>query len=464
VRAEVGDLGLLALLGGLLLDLGGDLDGLVDVVGDLVEVLWSEATGGHGWGTDTEAAWDQGGLVAWDGVLVGGDVDELEDGLDAGAVDLLWLQVNEDQVGVGAAGDKGVTALFKGLSKDLSVVNNVLLVFLELRGGGLAEGDCKRGDGVVVRTALVAREDGEVDLVLQVVVDWVALLVVLAHALSEEDDGASGSAEGLVGGGGDNVRIFKRRWGNAGGDQPGGVGHVGHQVGVDRVGDLLESAVIQGPGIGRRAGHKDLGSEELDGLLQHVKVDQTRAFIQTVRHGLEVLGHIRDLLGRGLVAVGKMASMGKVETHESVANLHEGRVNVQVGWRTRKRLNVHSPLLRVEAEGGQSPLLTETLALVNVLVAAVITGTRIPLGILVLHLRAKNVHDGLGGEVLGRNERHRLLLSGALAIDDVRNLLVDLLDRLADHGLLRNGSHELLQLALNLHSGVLYLQVVEEAL
>jgi len=56
----------------------------------------------------------------------------------------------------------------------------------------LSERHGDAGDGVVVRAALQGGEDGEVDLVLQVIVDLLALLVHGAEALPVEDEAGPG--------------------------------------------------------------------------------------------------------------------------------------------------------------------------------------------------------------------------------------------------------------------------------
>ena len=60
-----------------LLDVGGDLAAAVHKLRDLVEVGLDEATGSQGGGAHAESPRNQGGDVAGDGVLVGGDVREL---------------------------------------------------------------------------------------------------------------------------------------------------------------------------------------------------------------------------------------------------------------------------------------------------------------------------------------------------------------------------------------------------
>ena len=73
----------------------------------------------------------------------------------------------------------------RGTGRDL------LLVLLELGEGGLLEGHGEGRDGVVVRPALQAREDGLVDGVLEIVLDLVALGVLRRR--SPPHAGASGS-------------------------------------------------------------------------------------------------------------------------------------------------------------------------------------------------------------------------------------------------------------------------------
>jgi len=80
-----------------------------------------------------------------------------------------------------------------------------------------------------------------------------------------------------------------------------------------------------------------------------------------------------------------MATVGEVKTHEAAVRGHDGLVNLEVGGAAAEALDVDTPLLGVEVEGGESTLLAEKLNLVNVLVASVVAGTGITLGVLVRH-------------------------------------------------------------------------------
>ena len=109
--------------------------------------------------------------------------------------------------------------------------------------------------------------------------------------------------------------------------------------------------------------------------------------------------------------MGQVTTVGKVETHDAVVGAHDGLVDLEVGRRSRQALDVDAPLLRVEAERLQSASLARELNGVNVLVAAVVAGARVSLGVLVAHGRTQSIEDGAGGDVLGGDEEDRLALA-----------------------------------------------------
>lgn len=109
----------------------------------------------------------------------------------------------------------------------------------------------------------------------------------------------------------------------------------------------------------------------------------------------------------------QMATMGKVETHKTAVDRHDSLVDLEVGRGSRKALDVDTPLLGVEVESLKSTLLAETLDLVNVLVATIVTSTGVTLRVLVGHGGTKGIEDSAGGDVLGGDEDNGL----ALALD-----------------------------------------------
>ena len=120
-----------------------------------------------------------------------------------------------------------------------------LLTLSEFRLGGHLETDGLGGDHVFQRTALLAGEHRRVDLLGDV-------------GVVGEDDTAAGTTEGLVGRGGHDVGVRHRRRVQPGGDQPGEVRHVHHEVGADFVGDLPEPGEVELARVGRPTGDDQL--------------------------------------------------------------------------------------------------------------------------------------------------------------------------------------------------------------
>lgn len=112
--------------------------------------------------------------------------------------------------------------------------------------------------------------------------------------------------------------------------------HIRQKICSNLVGDGTHALVVDKARVGRGSGDDDLGSVEDSVVAELVIVDQASLLVQAVGEGLEVLGHHRDLLVRQLVAVGEMAAMRKVETHDALMSVEEGRVSVKVGRRARK--------------------------------------------------------------------------------------------------------------------------------
>lgn len=271
------------------LSLNADLDGLVNVLDDALKVLLSEATAGHGRGTNTDTARSQSALVSGNGVLVAGNVDLLEDSLNTGTIEVELTKIKEDHVAVSAVSNELVAELLELDLERLGVGDNLLLVCLELRGLSLLKGNGQGGDGVVVRTTLVARENGEVDGVLKVVEGLLASLGInRADALSEEDHGSTRTTEGLVGGGGDDISPQEGRRNGLSGNETRDVSHIDNQVGADGVSNLAHALVVDQTAVGGGTGNKDLGAVQDSVLLELVVVDDTSLEVDTVRHGLEV--------------------------------------------------------------------------------------------------------------------------------------------------------------------------------
>lgn len=118
-----------------------------------------------------------------------------------------------------------------------------------------------------------------------------------------------------------------------------------------------------------------------------------------------------SLAGGGLVAVGQVTTVGEIKTHETVVRTHQSLVDLQVGRAAGKALDVDTPLGGVQVEGLESTVLAGDLNGIDVLVATVVTGTGVTLGVLVAHGGAKSIEDSSGSEVLRGNEDNGLTLT-----------------------------------------------------
>jgi hypothetical protein len=106
-----------------------------------------------------------------------------------------------------------------------------------------------------------------------------------------------------------------------------------------------------------------------------------------------------------------VTTVGEIKTHQTLMGTHEGLVDLEVGRATRKALDVDTPLGGVEAESLEGTLLAGDLNGIDVLVATVVTGTGVTLGVLVAHGRTQSIEDSAGGEVLRGNQDDGLALT-----------------------------------------------------
>jgi hypothetical protein len=86
-----------------------------------------------------------------------------------------------------------------------------------------------------------------------------------------------------------------------------------------------------------------------------------------------------------------MATMRKIETHKSVVRTHYSLVDLQVGRTTTETLNIDCPFLRIQAECLKGSSLAGQFNGIDVLITAVVTGTRVAFGVFIRHGRAKSI-------------------------------------------------------------------------
>ena len=146
-------------------------------------------------------------------------------------------EVDENQMDVGAAGEHVDPARDQLVGEGLRVGDRLALA---LPGTG-------RSAAIPRATALAAM------MCISGPPCWpgkTARLIVGRELLLAEDHPAARPAERLVDRGGDHVGVRDGARVLAGGDEPGEVRHVDHQLGADRVGDLAEGGEVELPRIG----------------------------------------------------------------------------------------------------------------------------------------------------------------------------------------------------------------------
>ena len=137
----------------------------------------------------------------------------------------------------------------------------------QLTGGDL-EGHSLGGDCVLERAALLAGEDGRIDL--------------LGELLLAEDHAGARAAEGLVRGRGDDVSVLDRTRMQPCCHESGEVGHVDHQQRADFIRDLPEAREVEPARIRRPAGEQHLWAALARDARDLVHVDQAGGAIDLV--------------------------------------------------------------------------------------------------------------------------------------------------------------------------------------
>ena len=195
---------------------------------------------------------------------------------------------------VGTVGDNLVALVNEFHAHGLGVGHHLLLVLFVFGLGCLVEGYGLGGDYVLQRAALYAGEDAGIEESAHLLDlslgsgETPGVVEVLAH----EDDAAAGTAERLVGGGSDDVRVFDGVLQETGGNEAGGVGHVNPEDGAHFVGDLSHALVVPLAGVGRCAADDELGLA-LEGLALHLVVIYAAGLgVQAVSDGV-----IKDTAG-----------------------------------------------------------------------------------------------------------------------------------------------------------------------
>ena len=313
-----------------------------------------------------------------------------------------------------AAGYQTETTLGQTVSQSGCVCNNGLAVGLEFRFQRLAEADSLCSDHVHQRTALCAGEYCLVDLLCQ-------FLVV------GEDQTASRSTEGLMGGGGGDVSIRHRRRVNACGNQTGDVRHVYHQICAHRLCDLGQALEVDDAGICACAGNDQFRLDFLCQSLGTVVVD-VLVIAQLIGNEVEVLAGDVDRR-----TVGQVTAVRQAHAHYGIARLEQCKV--YGGVCLCAGVGLYIGILCAEQLAGT--LNGDFLNHVNIFAAAVVALVGQTLCVLVGEGRTHRCHNCRRNQVLAGDQLQVAALATQLLIHCLSNFRVEL-------GYKTNGVHHIL--------------------
>ena len=302
---------------------------------------------------------------------------------------------------VTAPGHQAESLLGQPLDQHSAVLHDTSGIVGELGGGSLAEGHRLGRDHMLQRTTLETGEQGLVDGRGQI--------------LGTQDGPASGTAQRLVGGKGDDVGMGYRVGMDATGDQSGNVGRVEHEQGAHFVGNGAERRRVDDAGIGGGTGHDELGPVLEGEVPDLVVVDALIAGGHAVGH--EPVGTPADVHRR---AVSEVTAVVQAHTQHGVTRFQHGQVGGHVGVGPRVRLHVGV----VGPKQGGGPLPCDGLHLVDHHVAAVVAATGIPLAVLVGEHRSSSRKNRGRSEVLRGDELHGGVLALDLSVDHFEHRVV----------------------------------------
>lgn len=373
------------------------LKAAVNPVADFLHLGFLHAACGDRRRSDADPATLEGAFgVEGDAVLVHRDASVIEGFLGNLAVEAVGAEIDEHEVIVRAAGAELVAMLNEPCSEGLGVLDDLGLVLGKARLEGFAKADGLGGDDVHQWPALNPGEDLGIEF-LDVV------LVV------REDDAAARTAQALVRGGGNEVRVLHRAGVNAASDEAGNVCHVDEEVGANAPGDLAHTCKVDGAWIGGGASGDHLWLTLLGEFLQAIIVDGA------VRFGDAVVDDIVEVATEiGGVSVGEVPAVAEVHRQNAVAGFEEGEVNGGVGLGAGVRLDIG----KLGAEELADALDGEVLDLVDFFAAPVPAFCGVALGVFVGEAGALGGHDGTAGEIFGSDELDVVALALLLVAHD----------------------------------------------
>ena len=209
----------------------------------------------------------------------------------------------------------------KALCQNASTLQGALLALLEFLGSGNLHSNGLGSDHVHQRSALLAREDVGIDL--------------LGIILLGQNHAGARATQGLMHGGGHDIRV--RHWARvqASSNEASKVGHIYPQVSADLISNFTEGREIHGSRVSRPAADNDLRLFLQRLLAQLIHVHTHGLWIHLV--GGDIIKLAREVQ---LHAVGKVAAVSQGQAQNLVARFSDGGKHRCVRLRTGVRLNV----------------------------------------------------------------------------------------------------------------------------
>ena len=193
------------------------------------------------------------------------------------------------------------------------------------------------------------------------------------------------------------------------------MGHIHEEIGAYLVGNLPESLKINDPGIGGGAGNDHLGLALFGQVADLVIVDAVGFGVHAIGDNLVV--DPRIVHG---AAVGQVAAVVQVHSHDGVSHVAQGLVHCVVGRSAAVGLDV----CMVRAEEGLGPVPGNVLHHVHTFTATIVALAGIPFSILVGKARTHSLHYLVTNKVFGCDQLDTFELALMLFFDDVENDVV----------------------------------------
>ena len=233
--------------------------------------------------------------------------------------------------------------------------------------------------------------------------DLLRQLLVVGH-----DHAAARAAQGLVRRGGDDMGVRERRGMGPSRDQPGEMGDVDHEIGVDGVADRAETGEVPVPRVGRASADDQFRLVLARQRLDLIHVDSMGDAVDAVGNRLEpAAGHVDRRTMR------QVASRREIEAHERVAGLHERHERALIGLAAGIGLNIGEPAVEQFASALDRQLLRD----VDELAAAVIALARIAFRVFVGQHRPLRFENRARHDIFRGDELDVVALTAELEFD-----------------------------------------------